>query len=153
MNLSLHHDPFGRLVYTDAAGVAHVGVEPVRAFPISEPGRGVAILDRRGQELAWIDDLESLAPEQRQFLQEELSRRHFLPVVTKLHAIEGMTDPTTWRVETDRGPTTFQIKNEEDIRRVARSRVLLVDTHGIRYLIPDYHKLDAPSRRLLERYI
>ena len=33
------------------------------------------------------------------------------------------------------------------------SRVLIVDSHGIRYLIPDYRTLDATSRRLLERYI
>jgi hypothetical protein len=153
MNIPLHHDAFGRLVFTDAAGVAHIGVEPVRAFPISEPGRGIAIVDGLGQELAWVDDLQMLAAEQRRFLEEELSRRHFLPIVTKIHAIEGLADPTTWDAETDRGRTTFQIKSEEDIRRVARSRVLLVDVHGIRYLIPDYRKLDAVSRRLLERYI
>ncbi len=153
MHLPLHYDPFGRLVYTDAAGVAHASVEPVRAFPISEPGRGIAILDGRGQELAWVDDLESLSPAERKFLEEELSRRHFLPIVTKLHAIEGLTDPTTWDVDTDRGRTTFHVKNEEDIRRIAGSRVLLVDTHGIRYMIPDYRKLDAGSRRLLERFI
>jgi len=49
MDLSLHYDAWGRLVYTDAAGVAHVGVEPVRAFPISEPDRGIAILDQPRQ--------------------------------------------------------------------------------------------------------
>src|SRR5882724_4737908 len=102
MNLPLHYDAWGRLVFTDAAGVAHVGVEPVRAFPISEPGRGIAILDHHGRELGWVDDLDSLSPPQRQFLEEDLSRRHFLPVVTRLHAIEGLTDPTTWDVETDR---------------------------------------------------
>ena len=153
MNLPLHHDAWGRLVFTDVAGAAHVGVEPVRAFPISEPNRGIAILDSHGRELAWVENLESLSPEQRKFLEGELSRRHFLPIVTKLHAVEGIADPTTWDVETDRGRTKFQVKNEEDIRRVAGSRVVIVDTHGIRYLMPDYRKLDAASRRLLERYI
>ena len=153
MELSLHYDAWGQLVYTDAIGATHVGVEPVRAFPISEPGQGIAILDGHGRELAWIDDLESLSPAQRGFLEEELSRRHFLPIVTKLHAIEGLTDPTMWDIDTDRGRTQFQVKNGEDIRRIAGCRVVVVDAHGIRYLIPDYRKLDASSRRLLERYI
>jgi len=153
MNLPLHHDVWARLVYTDPAGAEHVGVEPVRAFPVSEPNRGIALLTPHGQEVAWVADLESLSPEQRRFLEEELSRRHFLPVMTAIHAIEGIADPTTWKVDTDRGRTKFQVKNDEDIRRVAGSRVIIVDTHGIRYLIPDYRKLDGVSRRLLERYI
>jgi hypothetical protein len=149
--MNLHHNEWGQLVYTDAAGVAHVDVEPVRAFPISDPTRSIAILNHRGEELAWIEDLNQLPAAERAFLEEELSRRHFLPVVTRIYAIEGITDPTTWDVDTDRGRTTFQMRNEEDIRRLPSGRVVLVDSHGIRYLIPDYRKLDAASRRLLER--
>ena len=33
------------------------------------------------------------------------------------------------------------------------SRALVIDAHGIRYLIPDTRTLDATSRRLLERYL
>ena len=153
MKLPLHHDVWGRLVYTDLTGTEHVGVEPMRAFPVSDPNRGIAILTPRGQEVAWVADLDVLAPDERAFLEAELARRHFLPVITAIHSIEGLTDPTTWTVETDRGRTKFQVKSDEDLRRVASSRVLIVDSHGIRYLIPDYRTLDATSRRLLERYI
>src|SRR5262245_44594135 len=153
MNLQLHHDAWGRLVYTDERGVEHVGVEPVRAFPISEASRRVAILDHEGRELTWIEDLDQLSPESRAFLETELDRRHFLPVIQKIHAIDGLTEPTTWDIETDRGRTHFRLKGEEDVRRVAGSRVIVVDDHGIRYLIPDFRLLDATSRRYLERYI
>jgi hypothetical protein len=151
MSIHLHHNEWGQLVYTDDAGVAHVDVEPVRAFPITDPAHSIAILNRKGEELAWIADLTELPAAERQFLEEELSRRHFLPVVMRIHAVEGITDPTTWDVDTDRGRTTFQLRSEEDIRRLPSGRVVLVDSHGIRYLIPDYRKLDAASRRLLER--
>ena len=50
---ALHHDAWGRLVFTDAAGRQHVGVEPVRAFPLSDPACGVALLDAEGHELLW----------------------------------------------------------------------------------------------------
>lgn len=153
MNLPLHHDVWGRLVYTDPAGIEHVGVEPVRAFPVSDPNHGISLLDAQGHEVAWVEDIAALPAEQRAVLEEELSRRHFLPVITEIDAIEGLTDPRTWHVRTDRGPTRFQVRSDEEIRRVAGSRVLVVDLHGIRYLIPDYRTLDAASRRLLERYI
>jgi hypothetical protein len=152
-DMKLHHDAWGRLVYVDDAGAEHVGVEPVRAFPLSDPERDVSLLDHEGREVLRIAHLRDLAADERRFLEEELSRRHFLPIVERIHAIEGITEPTTWDVGTDRGRTRFRLKNEEDVRRVAGSRVIIVDDHGIRYLLPDYHKLDAASRRLLERYI
>ena len=43
--------------------------------------------------------------------------------------------------------------SDNDVRRLGANRILLVDTHGIRYLIPDASRLDAASRRILERYL
>jgi hypothetical protein len=48
----LSRNAFGRLVFTGPDGVAHEGVAPVRAFPIAEPGEGLALLDSTGHELA-----------------------------------------------------------------------------------------------------
>ncbi len=149
----LHHDAWGRLVLTDAQGRQHVGAEPVQAFPISDPRQGVAVCDADGNELVWLDSLDQLPANVRQVLEEELSRRHFLPVILRVVGVEGGSEPTNWDVETDRGPTRFSLKSEEDVRRVAGQRVLMVDAHGVRYLIPDLRQLDAASRRCLERYI
>ena len=152
-HFTLHHDVWGRLVLTDAEGRIHVGVDPVRAFPITDPRRALALCDADGREVLWIDDLDAVAPAIRPLLEDELSRRHFLPVVQRVIRIEGAAEPTTWEVQTDRGPTTFTLKSEEDVRRVAGMRVLIVDAHGIRYLIPNLAGLDAASCRWLERYI
>ena len=43
--------------------------------------------------------------------------------------------------------------SDNDVRRLGPNRILLVDTHGIRYLIPDTRRLDAVSRRILDRYL
>ena len=65
-----------------------------------------------------------------------------------------MADPSQWRVVTDRGPTAFMIEDaDNDVRRLGPNRILLVDTHGIRYLIPDVRQLDGASRRILDRYL
>jgi len=149
----LHHDAWGRLVLIDSHGTTTVGVEPIRAFPITSPREKIAICDHDGREVLWIEKLDEVPTETRRLLEDELSKRHFLPVIERIHEIAGRTEPTEWRIETDRGPTTFSVKSEEDVRRVAGSRVLIVDAHGIRYLIPDLKSLDGKSRRWLSRYI
>jgi hypothetical protein len=149
----LHHDAWGRLVLTDAQGREHVGAEPVRTFPITDPRHGISICDADGNEIVWLESLDDAPTSERQILDDELSRRHFLPVIIRVVEIEGASEPTLWLVETDRGAARFTLKSEEDVRRVAGHRVLIVDAHGVRYLIPDLRQLDAASRRILERYI
>ena len=57
-------------------------------------------------------------------------------------------------VVTNRGPTTFLMEDSDnDVRRLGPNRILLVDIHGIRYLIADTRRLDAASRRILDRYL
>jgi len=149
---TLHHDPWGRLVFTDTGGGQHVGVEPVRSFPISDPDRGISVCDAQGHELVWIERLDDVPPPVRRLLEEHLARREFLPVLRRILRISTM-EPTEWEVETDRGPTTFLLNSEDDVRRLDDHRALIKDAHGIRYFIPDTRALDAASRRLLERYL
>ncbi|EFK97445.1 protein containing Region of unknown function DUF1854, partial [sediment metagenome] len=44
-------------------------------------------------------------------------------------------------------------KGEEDIRRLSGQALLVTDSHGIGYRIPDARALDKRSRRLLERFL
>jgi hypothetical protein len=150
---ALHYDAWGQLVLTDAAGRQHLGVRPVRAFPISDPAGGLAICDADGRELVWVDSLDELPEAQRQLLEEDLARRQLMPVILRVLNISAPTEPSEWEVETDCGPTRFVVQSEDDIRRLAGDRALVVDAHGIRYLIPDTGGLDRASQRLLERYL
>jgi len=153
MNWHLHRDERGQLVLTDAQGNAHIGIEAIRAFPITSPEQGIALCDADGVELIWLERLDTLEPGQRELVEDALAQRHFLPVIMSIEAIEGRIEPTAWQVTTDRGPTKFMLKSSEDVRRIAGSRVLVVDSHGIRYLIPDLQGLDGRSRRRLGRYV
>ena len=149
----LHHDAWGRLVLTDAAGRQHAGVEPIRAFPISDPAHGISLCDTEGHELAWIDSLDDLPPPVRQVLEEDLARREFVPVIVRILKVSAPVEPSEWEVETDRGRTSFLLKSEDNIHRLDEHRALVTDAHGIRYLIPDTRTLDAASRLLLERFL
>ena len=153
-DFTLEHDAWQQLVLVWKDGRRVPGVEPVRAFPISAPEGLLSICDADGQVLIRVDDFRELPAEVRSMLEEELSRREFVPVVSRIDRVIGERDPSQWRVVTDRGTTTFLMEDSDnDVRRLGPYRILLVDTHGIRYLIPDSRQLDAASRRILDRYL
>ena len=87
-------------------------------------------------------------------VQEELAAREFVPTITKIIGVSSFSTPSTWDVETDRGPTQFVLKAEEDIRRLrGRTALLIASGAGVHYAIADSSVLDRASRRLLERFL
>ena len=143
----------GRLVLTQSDGLAHTGVVPVRAFPIGAPDEGLSLMSADGHELAWIERLDLLDPAARARVEEDLASREFVPEIRAIRSVSSFSTPSTWRVETDRGDTTLVLRGEEDIRRLARSTLLIADRHGIQYLVRDVGALDRSSRKLLDRFL
>lgn len=151
---TLDHDAWGRLVVRLADGRELVGAEVARAFPISASDEFVSICDSEGHEVLCIEHPEMLSPSVYETLRDELARREFVPIVLRIEKVFAESDPSQWQIVTDRGPTTFLMEDSDsDVRRLGPTRILLVDTHGIRYLIPDTQKLDSASRRILDRYL
>ena len=152
-DFQLHQDRFGQLILTDRSGCEHVAVEPTRAFPISAPQGGIAVLSREGHELAWIASTADLTEQTRLLLENELAGHEFMPEILRVRRVSGYATPCTWQVETDRGETSLLLNAEEDIRRMAAPALLIVDGRGIQFLIPDPHALDATSRKILDRFL
>jgi len=153
MSFQLARDAFGRLAFTGADGVAHVGVVPVRAFPIAAPDEGLSLLSAEGHELAWVERLDALPAAARALVDEVLTEREFVPQIQRLHAVSSFSTPSTWSVDTDRGPTRFVLKGEEDIRRIGRTQLLISDSQGLQFVVRDFLALDRHSKRLLERFL
>jgi hypothetical protein len=149
----LDRDALGRLVYFDEQGVIHVGVEPVRAFPLTDPMRWITLLDGRGKELVEIAELVDMPEKIRELIQRELADREFLPQITRVLRVADDRQPVRWSVETDRGNVEFLLRNTDDIRHLGPHRAILVDMHGVRYYVPDSRQLDAHSQRILSRYM
>lgn len=152
-DFSLQKDERGQLSVLDAVGRRHENVEPIRAFPISDPEHWVSLCDPNGREIVQIRDLNELSAEQRTLLLSELTRREFVPVIRRIESISSLAEPCEWFVETDRGPTSFVLNSDEHVRKLGQDRALILDSHGLRYLVPDAMQLDAHSRRLLSRYL
>lgn len=151
--LDLARDPLGRLVLTSADGERHVGVAPVRAFPIQAPDEGVSLMTADGREAAWIPSLAALAPDLRSLIEEALFGREFMPVIRAIHSVSSYATPSTWQVATDRGDTSFVLRGEEDIRRIGQDTLLISDSHGIHFLLRDLQGLDRQSRKILDRFL
>lgn len=151
--LQLSRDSFGKLMLTTTDGQRHVGVAPVRAFPIQAPDEGISLMTGDGKEVAWIASLGTLPAATRALLEEELQGREFMPEIRAIRSVSSYATPSTWQVSTDRGDTSFVLRGEEDIRRISADTLLISDSHGIHFLLRDLHGLDRQSRKILDRFL
>ena len=149
----LQRDAFGRWTLVLADGTRHTPVTAIRAYPVTDPEGGVALMDAEGHELLWIDALAQLAPAVRSQVLQALTEREFLPVIEKLEGVSSFATPSTWSVVTNRGTTQFLLKGEEDIRRLTGTVLLINDADGVQYMIRDLADMDKHSRKLLDRFL
>ena len=149
----LERNSFGRLVLTLPDGTVHEGVVPVRAFPLAAPAEGLSLVSTEGREVAWVPHWSALRPEAQALVEQELAGREFVPTVQRIESVSSFSTPSTWSVTTDRGPTRFVLKGEEDIRRLGNGALLIASAEGINFRIADRLALDRHSRTLLERFL
>ncbi len=153
MDFRLSRNQAGRLVLMLADGAVHEGVIPVRAFPVHSPDNYVALVGAEGKELVWIDHLVDLSEDVRILILDEIASREVMPTILSIVAVSTYSTPSTWDVTTDRGATRFVLKGEEDIRRLVGAELIITDSHGMRFYIPDMMLLDKNSRRILDRFL
>lgn len=151
---ALERNAFGKLILTSAQGERFEDVVPVRAFPIQAPEDGISLVHPDGQEVAWVPQLAALSEPAQSLIRETLAAREFMPVIEAIVSVSSFSTPCTWTVRTDRGPTEFVLRGDEDIRRIGKDNALLIaDSHGIQYLVRDQFALNAGSKRILDRFL
>lgn len=151
--LKLSRGSDGLLQAVEPTGLLFEGLAPIRLFPLTDPDHWIALLDAEGREVATIGDPSQLDANSAALLNEELKRREFVPHIERILSVSANSEPSQWRVQTDRGVTEFVLNDEKDIRRLGPHGVLIIDAHGIRYLICDDRQLDRHSRRIVEWYV
>jgi hypothetical protein len=148
----LERNALGSLVFIDAKGERHVGVYPVRAFPITAPAAGIGIMNQSGKEVCWFADVALIPEAELSLIEEELAAREFMPVIERITKVSTFATPSIWDIETDRGPTRIRLKGEEDIRRISGNTLLIADSNGLQFIIKDSTQLDKVSKKLLDRF-
>lgn len=149
---TLERDAAGILTFIDASGKRHEKAKPVRLFPLTEPDSWICIVDSTGSELACIEHIGELPADTRSTLLAALANHDFVPVIRSISSVMRAPNGHKWTVVTDRGPTVFQTESDESIQQLGSSRLVVIDHHNTRYLIPDINTLDSKSRQRLERY-
>ena len=152
-SLRLSVDALGNLAASDDKSLRFDDVRPVRLFPLSKPSQWISLVDSQGKEILCIDDPSELTGDNQRILLEELEKREFVPILKRVIWVSGNSEPCEWKVETDRGTSSFVLKDENDVRKLGENGVLVVDSFGIRYFIPNRDSLDAFSRRIIEWYV
>jgi len=126
----------------------------VRAFPLSHATRYFSELDGGGKETGVIRDLAGLSPENRGLVEEELTRRYVIPVITRVISLRERFETQEWVVETERGRTDFSTRNLHDASsEPSPGRLIIADVDGNRYEIPSVSALDPASRRFLANHL
>lgn len=149
----LNRDSQDKLILSNEYQQSSRQVIAIRAFPISAPDEGIALVDRQGNELMWIEDLQDLPREWRDLIEEELASLDFMPEIKQIDSVSSFITPCLWQVKTDRGDTQVKLKGEEAIRRLSSISLLITDQYGVHFLIRDRTKLDRQSAKLLDRFL
>ncbi len=152
-DFTLTRNAAGRLVLTDAQGVSHTGIVPVRAFPISAPEDGVSLLGEDGHEIRWLGKLGDVPKAARILIEAELVQREFMPEINRIVHVSSFATPSKWQVMTNRGETELLLKAEDHIRRLTHTTLLVTDGHGVSYLVRNIDHMDSHSRKLLDRFL
>ena len=148
--VSLARDEFGRLVLSRPDEGNVVGVKVRQAFPLTLSRQYVALLDAEDVEIGFLADLNEVQCDTRRLIEEELDLEYFMPQILRITAVRSSHGTTTWDLETDRGDRRVYVRDRLDIRYVTATHVVFTDATGVKYEIPDTHRLDLPSCRRLE---
>jgi Domain of unknown function (DUF1854) len=149
---TVKRDSAGRLELT-INGEVFRNVTPVRAYPVTAPHEGIALMSKDGKELLWIARMADCETQFAALVNEELAQRDFMPVISEITRVSSFVTPCTWTVATDRGVTQFILRGEEGIRKLGAGALLISDSYGLQYLVPDYRKLDRAGRKILDRFL
>lgn len=108
----------------------------------------VVFLDTKGREVASLLGLDGLPAAERPLVEAALRERYVLPVIQRVDAIDARFGTRYWWVTTDRGARWFALREPgKNVTWVSASHLVLRDTAGNRYEIPDLGTLDRRSRR------
>src|SRR5438552_1561799 len=145
--LKLFHYPKDRLRLTVADDRSYPTVKPVWAAPLSQPGKNLALLDGKGDEIMLVSDPADLGAESLAAVNLELHRRYLTATVQSITHAKVEYGATYWSVDSDRGPRDFVTQSlQENAIWLSDVHLLLLDVDGNRFEIPDVSALDENSR-------
>ncbi len=151
-DLRLFCNPDTQLRLTVNDAISYTSVTPVWASPMRYPGRYLALLDGKGEEIVTLADPDELDEESLKAVKGILRKRTLTATVFAINQVKVEYGATYWTVETDRGIREFVTVNlQETANWLSDTHLLLCDVDGNRFEIKDATVLDVRSRTLLAK--
>lgn len=140
-------------IFVDAefyTGEKFTELELHRMFPITGLTKYIALLDKEGNEIAVIRNIEDLMPESKKVVESCLREYYMIPRITRFIKMSEKFKIWMWTAETDKGICTFEIRNHiTAIKPLYDGRVLIKDANDNRYEIPNVNDLDKKSLSMI----
>ena len=121
----------------------------VACFPLSAGGQFVSLRNKEDEEIAFLEDLTKLSPEDRALVEEAIRMHGFLFRITAVKAVNRQHEVRVWEVETKQGHRAFQTRMDQWPRSLDTGGYLIQDICEDLYYIEDPKDLDEASRKLL----
>lgn len=132
----------------------------VRMFPLHKPNEFISvrreIRDRSDSrcEYGVIEDLAPFEQKQRELIEAELSRRYFVPEITRVVKVKEEYGHSYWETETTAGNRSFTVFDlNSNLLNMGNNRVMIIDVDSNRYIFPDVRKAGDKALRLLEIWL
>ena len=121
-----------------------------RMFPVTGLTKYIALLDKEGNEIAVIRNIEDLMPESKKVVENCLREYYMIPRIIRFIKMSEKFKIWMWTAETDKGICTFEIRNHiTAIKPLYDGRVLIKDANDNRYEIPNVNDLDKKSLSMI----
>jgi hypothetical protein len=129
-------------------------VQPMRLRPFNEPARYICLADEERNEVAILDDLASLDEASQTLVSKALAARYFCPVITKIFSVKEKRGIFYFHMALSGTQKRIAIKNPAQyVAHLPGGAVLLTDTDGNRYRIPDLASFDRRSAKRAGPYL
>jgi hypothetical protein len=150
----LFRDQTGALRMTIEGDRSYLDVKLAYAFPLSDREHLIGVLDAQDHSIGLFNDLDGLDNASQELARQSLEQRYFIPDVQCIRNLREEFGVVYFDVDTNRGYRQFVVRGLRDsIDVLENGRILIADTDGNRYNVPNWQSLDARSRRLLESFI
>jgi hypothetical protein len=144
----------GAVTVECAGGKVIENIKPRRLFPLTGKTRHINFIDNEGEEVFILDDMKDLNKESKQTLAAALDRYYVIPKIKRILSIKEEYHIFTWTVVTDKGTTSFDVKDPNvNIKSYGNGYIVVNDINDKRYEIQNYKALDPLSQRLLEEQL
>ena len=135
--MRLFYEPEGRLRLT-LEDRSFMEVRAVWASPMSLPGRYLAFIDGKDNEIMMVTDpSKELSAENWAVVEKELERRYLTGFIKEIIEAKTVFGYTYWTAVTDRGQKDFVTMSlQENAQWLSPTHLLLQDVDGNRQTIP-----------------